>query len=361
MRHAKECLPRNSSNEMKSLNPIPISGVPGSPYTRKMLSLMRYRRIPYAVEWGDPRAFIEKFNVEEPKPVLLPVMIFEVDGKQKAITDSTPIIRHLEDEFPERGVIPSDPKLAFLNYVLEDFGDEWVTKYMFHYRWHFKDDIEKAGTILPLLHGITLDDDSHAAFKQHISDWQTSRLWVVGSNEITAPIIEASFKRFLGQLNHCLSQHPFLFGNRPSSADYALFGQLSALVGFDPTSRALAHEISPRVIAWQDLMEDLSGLEPSENDWVNFEGAEQNLSNLFQEVGKVYLPALLANSLAVAQEEKTWIAEIDGAKWELRSFPYQAKCLKWINDEFQALNESDQKQIKEFLTKTGCGELIAEK
>ena len=31
------------------------------------------------------------------------------------------------------------------------------------------------------------------------------------------------------------------------------------------------------------------------------------------------------------------------------------------NDEFQALNESDQKQIKEFLTKTGCGELIAEK
>lgn len=361
MRHAKECLPRNSSNEMKSLNPIPISGVPGSPYTRKMLSLMRYRRIPYAVEWGDPRAFIEKFNLEEPKPVLLPVMIFEVDGKQKAITDSTPIIRHLEDEFPERGVIPSDPKLAFLNYVLEDFGDEWVTKYMFHYRWHFKDDIEKAGTILPLLHGITLDDDSHAAFKKHISDLQTSRLWVVGSNEITAPIIEASFKRFLGQLNHCLSQHPFLFGNRPSSADYALFGQLSALVGFDPTSRALAHEISPRVIAWQDLMEDLSGLEPSESDWVNFEGAEQNLSSLFQEVGKVYLPALLANSLAVAQEEKTWTAEIDGAKWEQRSFPYQAKCLKWINDEFQALNESDQKQIKEFLTKTGCGELIAEK
>lgn len=346
---------------MKSLNPIPIGGVPASPYTRKMISLMRYRRIPHVIEWGDPRDLIRKFSVEEPKPVLLPVMIFEVDGKHKAITDSTPIIRHLETEFTARGVIPSDPKLAFLNYVLEDFGDEWVTKYMFHYRWHFKDDIEKAGTILPLLHGITLDDDSHAAFKQHISDWQTSRLWVVGSNEITAPIIEASFKRFLGQLNHCLSQHPFLFGNRPSSADYALFGQLSALVGFDPTSRALAHEISPRVIAWQDLMEDLSGLEPSESDWVNFEGAKQNLSSLFQEVGKVYLPALLANSLAVAQEEKTWTAEIDGAKWEQRSFPYQAKCLKWINDEFQALNESDQKQIKEFLTKTGCGELIAEK
>lgn len=346
---------------MKSLNPIPIGGVPASPYTRKMISLMRYRRISYVIEWGDPRDLIRRFGVEEPKPVLLPVMIFEVDGKHKAVTDSTPIIRHLEIEFSSRSVIPSDPKLAFLNYVLEDFGDEWVTKYMFHYRWYFKDDIEKAGTILPLLHGISLDDDSHAAFKKHISDLQISRLGVVGSNELTAPIIEASYKRFLGQLDHCLSKHPFLFGNRPSSADFALFGQLSALIGFDPTSRALAHEISPRVVAWQDLMEDLSGLKPNESDWINFKDAEQNLLSLFQEVGKVYLPALLANSRAINQEEKTWTAEIDGAKWEQRSFPYQAKCLKWINHEFQKLNESDQKQIKEFLIKTGCGEMIIEK
>ena len=346
---------------MKSLNPIPIGGVPASPYTRKMISLMRYRRISYVIEWGDPRDLIRRFGVEEPKPVLLPVMIFEVDGKHKAITDSTPIIRHLEIEFSPRSVIPSDPKLAFLNYVLEDFGDEWVTKYMFHYRWYFKDDIEKAGTILPLLHGISLDDDSHAAFKKHISDLQISRLGVVGSNELTAPIIEASYKRFLGQLDHCLSKHPFLFGNRPSSADFALFGQLSALIGFDPTSRALAHEISPRVVAWQDLMEDLSGLKPNESDWINFKDAEQNLSSLFHEVGKVYLPALLANSRAINQEEKTWTAEIDGAKWEQRSFPYQAKCLKWINHEFQKLNESDQKHIKEFLIKTGCGEMIIEK
>ena len=346
---------------MKSLNPIPIGGVPASPYTRKMISLMRYRRIPHVIEWGDPRDLIRRFGVEEPKPVLLPVMIFEVDGKHKAITDSTPIIRHLEIEFSPRSVIPSDSKLAFLNYVLEDFGDEWVTKCMFHYRWYFKDDIEKAGTILPLFHGISLDDDSHAAFKKYFSDLQISRLGVVGSSDLTAPIIEASYKRFLGQLDHCLSKHPFLFGNRPSSADFALFGQLSSLIGFDPTSRALAHEISPRVVAWQDLIEDLSGLKPNESDWINFKDAEQNLLSLFQEVGKVYLPALLANSRAINQEEKTWTAEIDGAKWEQKSFPYQAKCLKWINNEFQKLNESDQKQIKEFLIKTGCGEMIIEK
>ena len=319
---------------------------------------MRYRRIPYTVEWGDARELIKKYNLEEPKPILLPVIIFEVDGVKKAVTDSTPIIRHLENEFLDRGVIPRDPKLAFLNFILEDFGDEWVTKYMFHYRWHFQEDIDKAGTILPLLHDVSLDDDTHKSLKEGFSELQISRLWVVGSNEITASIIEASYKRFLRQLEDCFSKRGFLFGSRPSSADYALFGQLSALVGFDPTPRAIAHEISPRVIAWQYRMEDLSGLNPVEDDWLNYEIAQEHLADIFQEVGKVYLPALLANAKAIAAEEKTWTTQIDGAQWEQRSFPYQAKCLQWINDEFNALNEDDQNQIMVFLMKTGCDDLI---
>ena len=343
---------------MKSLNPIPIVGNPASPYTRKMLALMRYRRIPYAVEWGDPRALIKKMGLEEPKPILLPVLVFDIDGKNRAITDSTPIIRHLENEFSVRRVIPSDPKLNFLNYVLEDFGDEWVTKYMFHYRWHFEDDIEKAGTVLPLMHDVSLENKSHLEFKKYFSELQTSRLWVVGSNNKTAPIIEESYKRFLNQLETCLSINPFLFGNRPSSSDYAIYGQLTQLIGFDPTSSAIAHNISPRAISWIDQMEDLSGLNVHEEDWITFEQAERNLSNIFEEIGKVYMPALLANSNAINQNEKTWTANIDGAEWNQKSFPYQAKCLQWINNEFEVLGNDDQEDILNFLRNTGCSDLI---
>ena len=343
---------------MKSLNPIPIVGNPASPYTRKMLALMRYRRIPYVVEWGDPRALIKKMGLEEPKPILLPVLVFNIDGKNKAITDSTPIIRHLENEFSVRRVIPSDPKLNFLNYVLEDFGDEWVTKYMFHYRWHFEDDIEKAGTVLPLMHDVSLENESHLEFKKYFSELQTSRLWVVGSNNKTAPIIEESYKRFLNQLETCLSINPFLFGKRPSSSDYAIYGQLTQLIGFDPTSSAIAHNISPRAISWIDQMEDLSGLNVHEEDWITFEQAERNLSNIFEEIGKVYMPALLANSNAINQNEKTWTANIDGAEWNQKSFPYQAKCLQWINNEFEVLGNDDQEDILNFLRNTGCSDLI---
>ena len=30
---------------------VELMGAPGSPYTRKMLALMRYRHIPYRISW----------------------------------------------------------------------------------------------------------------------------------------------------------------------------------------------------------------------------------------------------------------------------------------------------------------------
>ena len=92
-----------------------------------------------------------------------------------------------------------------------------------------------------------------------------------------------------------LSVCPFLFGNKPSSADFSIFGQLTQLIGFDPTSRKIAHEISSRTVAWVDIMEDLSGINPNESDWTTLENSPETLKEILKEVGKVYVPALLQN------------------------------------------------------------------
>ena len=129
--------------------PIRLVGGTGSPYTQKMVALLRYRRVPYAITWGQPEQVCDALGVEKPKPGLLPTFLFEEEGGLQAVTDSTPIIRRLEEMVPGRSVLPEDPALAFIDYLIEDFADEWCTKYMFHYRWHAKLDADNAGTLLP--------------------------------------------------------------------------------------------------------------------------------------------------------------------------------------------------------------------
>ena len=123
---------------------LPVRGSPGSPYTRKMLALLRFRRIPYrylqAAQDGLP----------EPKVKLIPIFYFANEsGELEAEVDSTPIIRRLEAEYPSRSVIPEDPVMGFIDSLVEDYGDEWLTKAMFHYRWYYDADIDMAGSVLP--------------------------------------------------------------------------------------------------------------------------------------------------------------------------------------------------------------------
>ncbi len=342
---------------MDNNNITTVIGVPASPYTRKMLALLRYRRIPYKIIWGNAREILEQMGLDLPKPLLLPVFIFQ--NEDVAICDSTPIIRRLEVQSKDRSVIPEDKALAFINYILEDFGDEWVTKFMFHYRWHFKEDINNAGNILPLLHSVSLDNESHKHFKDYFSDHQVSRLWVVGSNQKTAAIIEKSYQRLLSLLEKHFQNIPYLLGKRPSSADFAIYGQMTQLIGFDPTSRTLALEKSPRSVAWVDLLEDLSGLSSAENDWIPLENAHESLHNIFKEIGRGYVPAMIENAKAFSSSKDKWQTDIDGAEWEQKTFPYQAKCLGWIKEEFNSLETKDQKRVEDFLANTGCEDLIS--
>ena len=73
--------------------PIQVFGNVGSPYTQKILALLRYRNIPYTVSWGDVIHNLSLLNLEPPKPVLLPTIVF---NDYEVRTDTTPIIRYLD-------------------------------------------------------------------------------------------------------------------------------------------------------------------------------------------------------------------------------------------------------------------------
>jgi len=340
--------------------PLRLVGGTGSPYTQKMIALLRYRRIPYAVLWGQVEDICRELNVVPPKPAFMPTFLFDEEGALAAQCDSTPIIRRLEDMHSGRSVLPTDPALAFIDYLIEDFADEWCTKYMFHYRWHYNVDADNAGTLLPLGFDGTMDDAAFQQFKQYITERQVGRLYVVGSNDTTAPIIDGSYRRFLAAMESHLSNQHYMLGSRPGAGDFALYGQLTQLVGFDPTPRAIAHEVSPRTVAWVDRLADLSGIEPTTGDWRPLEEQAASLGEILSEIGRVYVPAQLANAQAAALGEKDWTCQIDGTEWVQRTFPYQAKCLAWTREAYRTLSDADRARVDGVLQNTGIHAMLLE-
>ena len=337
--------------------PLEMLGAPGSPYSRKMRSLLRYRRIPLLfILQNSPEAAARP----APKVPLLPTFYLpNEEGEVIPTTDSTPLIRRFEKEFEGRSVIPENPALAFLDELIEDYADEWLTKCMFHYRWYHEADATKARRVLPHWAITAVTDEKIAPIQKMIGDRQINRLGVVGSNDVTAAVIEESYERFLAAFDAHLQGSRFIFGNRPAASDFALMGQLTCLALFDPTPSAITAERSPRIYAWTEHMEDLSGLHLGEEDWRTPETLPATIRGLLAEVGRYHSPFLIANAEALARGAETVETEIGGQPWVQKPFPYQGKCLDWLRDHYKQLDPNTRTTVDSFLEGTGCEKLFA--
>ncbi|MCI5043630.1 MAG: glutathione S-transferase, partial [Aquisalinus sp.] len=334
-----------------------IVGVGASPYTRKLRAALRFRRVPFQfVISGSKEA---EALPDRPLP-LVPYLVApdENGALSLARSDTTPILTFLDEVYTERPLRPVDPALHFLDLLIEDYGDEWLTKCMFHYRWSKKADAEQASAYIPytMMPQMKTDEGTKAAMMFHAR--QTSRIGVVGSNDITGPVIESSWRRFLEIFDRHIQNTPYLLGNRPGAGDFACFGQMTMLVITDPTPSAVTFEVSPRAYAWTETVEDLSGLSVTDEDWIDLANPPATLTELLTEIGRVYAPFMLANATAVESGSEKVACEIDGQHWEQQPFTYQAKCLRWLREAYAALSNTDRTRVDDVLYGTGCENLF---
>ena len=339
---------------------VTLMGVPGSPYTRKMLALLRYRQVPYRLLLGSNVAGGGLDGLPVPRVPMLPTFFLPGDdGTLCAVTDSTPLIRRFEASHPGRCAVPGDSALALLDALLEDYADEWLTKAMFHYRWTYAADIAKAGDVLPTWARPPMTDEALNSYATLIRDRQIPRLRYVGSNEITGPVIEASYQRFLDIFEDHLRSHRFLLGARPGSSDFGAFGQLTQLAHFDPTCMAETVSRAPRVYGWVGSVEDLSGLRPIDDDWFDIGALPATTRALLAEQGRTYVPVMLANERALKAGDAQVRCEVDGRPWEQQAFPYQAKCLGWLRRDYAALDAASRARFDAAIAASGCEALFA--
>ncbi len=328
-----------------------LFGSLGSPYSMKMRAILRYRRLPF--DWvllNDAN----RAEIAHVKPAIIPVLWFPESGAHRV--DSTPLIYDLERRHPgARSILPADPGHAFLAQLLEDMADEWGTKIMFHYRWAAEiDQLYVSRWLVSSRLGPT-DDATVAEAAEIFRQRQVGRMPLVGCTPENAPLIEESFDRLLKILERHLTRHAFLFGSRPSLADFGWFGQLYQLA-VDPTPMAILRERAPRTYQWVGRIDDASGVE---GNWLDPAAPlPVAVSELLHLAGALYLPFLAANQAASERGEDRFRFSALGLDYAQATFRYQIKCLSWLREAFAGLEGEPRKRVEAALDGTGCLEVL---
>lgn len=321
-----------------------IGGNP-SPYSRKLRAILRYRRIPHIWRLIRPTMSPE---IDAIKPKLIPILRFP-DGRYRV--DSTPLAHELETLHSERSIIPPDAGDAFICHLIEDYADEWGTKWMFHHRW--KQDMTAmwaanwiAQDSLP-----TPQSPQGQAYAKFFHDRQRGRMALVGSTPETAALIESSYQTVLRILGAHLGGEHYLFGTRPSLADFALFGQLAQL-SIDPWPLTILRREAPILEGWVIDLDDASGVE---GEWqAQDSSAVVTRKALLARIGAEYLPFLHANAQALQAGTKEVRLKIEGQDYVQDAFAYQGKCYAETLRRWQALAPDVRKQLEPLLAETGC-------
>jgi glutathione S-transferase len=299
--------------------PYRLYGAELSPYTLKVRSVLRFKAVEHTYLDRNPanEADFRRFA----KLPLIPVLVGSDDWSMQ---DSTPILETLEKRHGDVTILPADPALAFIAWLIEEYADEWVNKAMFHYRWSNPADQASAAARIAAMvfEGIEVED--RAAAEQTIATRMVPRLSMVGSNETTGPQIEASFHRLLRLLeSHFRQQHAYLLGARPSVADFALAAQLQQLLS-DPTPGAVMRAEAPRTVAWCEAMQ--MNRPRTDGDYETLEELEGTIADLLrEEIGGVFLPWAAANAAAHAAGQPNWTADIAGIAWTQDTQKYSAR------------------------------------
>ncbi len=323
------------SNEYK------IYGAEMSPYSVKVRSYFRYKNIPH--QWLSRMRQDEEYK----KYARIPIIPLVVTPDEEGMQDSTPLMEKLDPLFPEPSIHPDDPALAFLSCLIEEYGDEWGNKLMFHHRWYTEPD--QLATAHVLARDVLPYEDREKVdgLAEKILQRMSGRGSFVGSSDETAPLISKYFDRLLEILEPHLEDRLYLFGDRPAFADFGLGLQVYEMA-LDPTTGAIIRARTPNVLKWAYRMTDPRNDGPFE-DWPSL---RPTLEPLLADAGAYFLPWSTANTKALAAEEESFSVNLNGDDYVQGPQKYHARSLKALRERYAAVE--DKSDLDAILESTGC-------
>ena len=319
-----------------------IFGSEMSPYSVKVRSYFRFKGIPHRWIPRSPTSD-EDYKRFAKLPIVPTVATPQDEGQQ----DSTPIMERAEALFPEPSMHPADPALNFLSALVEEFGDEWGNKLMFHHRWYADVDQAASAQTLARLSLPNGTAEEVAERTRMVRERMTGRGHFVGSSDANAPLITGYYLELLDILEAHLATRKYLFGARPAFGDFGLAAQLYEC-SVDPTCGGMIRARGPAVLDWCHRM-----LEPRvDGDFERWESLKPTLMALLAYVGRYFLPWSAANAAALAAGEAEFSVDLAGQAYVQPPQKYHAKSLAALRGRYAAVAENGE--LAEILRAANC-------
>ncbi len=314
-----------------------------SPFSVKIRSYFRFKDVPHRwiVRNADSMAEYQKY-------AKIPIVPLVVTPDEQGLQDSTPIMETLDALAPEPSAHPDDPVARFVSVLLEEFGDEWGNKWMFHLRWARDEDCLSASGRAATMMAPKGNEEARLQVRAQFMERMQGRLHFVGSSDVTADQIEESFLGALAQLEEHLATRPYMFGGRPSWGDFGLWGQIYN-AWTDPTGGAWVEGSAPNVLDWIHRMTWPTIL----GDWEDWSSVSKTLAPFLKEqVGALFCPWTVANAAAFAAGDEEFSVELDGKTFTQQPQKYHAKSLAVLREKYAAADGKDE--LDPVLAEAGC-------
>lgn len=292
--------------------PFRIYGMHQSYFTRKLTGYLDYKGLP----WRYRRI---PASASEPQAAGWPGGIPALrTPDEEYMWDSSAVIHYLEQVSPEPSVLPADAVARFLCYVIEDVSDEWLYRPAVGTRWNFEENTQVGGWDLArdMTVGLPLSCDQGREMAAAHVRASCPPLGVTPEN--IASWVDEVLRPWQRAAGALLEQRPYLFGGRPSLADFALFGGNAAHFANDPVCRRWTEADAPAVVRHTHRL-----LQPEDETfgaWSDPDDVPAALIALLADLGRLYLPWVAratvdgAAELAFASGEHIEIAATDFLK-----------------------------------------------
>ena len=339
-------------DDLKRLEPYTLHVYDISYFSGKMQAYLAFKGIAHRtheITWA------ELVDRVAPRTGLVEVPVVEcADGT--FLRDTTAMIEWFERQYPAASVLPDDPGAAFVCRLLEDYADEGLWRPALYYRWAFPKDAElyaRRFTEDFLSYPLT----PAAVLRRTVRDRQ-QRVYLRGEGITSAnrADVERHYTDELADLEAIFRRRPFLFGERPSLADFGYFASMFRHFGIDPTPARIMRNTAPAVYEWVARMWNARGSRLGGTAFASSDGGlPADLEPLLARAARRYLPTLHANARAVADGRSHYSVSLEGLEYpQMRAVPFQAWRRTVLQRELAALTSAEAPPVRAMLERTGC-------